>query len=304
VAFRIIDDPDHPITGDEYRVWPLLDFQGAIEDHEMGTTHIVRGKELRASTKRQKYIYEYFDWEYPEVMYWGNVQISGFEAPVSTSSLTELVEKGELDGWDDPRAPTLRALKRRGFQPEAIQKFFIDMGVSESDIEASVETLEKENTRVIDEDADRYFFVAEPEKLTVSGLPEDLEAEMQVHPEHEDRGIRSPELDIEDGGLEIFVDSKDLEDGFLRLKGLCNVKVSGNSAEYVEGDHKEALDKNADFIHWVPGYADEASVRMPDGEEITGRIEPNSIEMEGVVQFERFGFVRCDEEGLYYFAHE
>ncbi|MFB6294935.1 MAG: glutamate--tRNA ligase family protein, partial [Candidatus Nanohaloarchaea archaeon] len=50
VAFRIIDDADHPRTGDRYRVWPLLDFAGAIEDHELETTHIVRGKDLRAST--------------------------------------------------------------------------------------------------------------------------------------------------------------------------------------------------------------------------------------------------------------
>ena len=304
VAFRIIDDPDHPITGDKYRVWPLLDFQGAIEDQEMGTTHIVRGKELRASTKRQKYVYEYFDWEYPDVMYWGNVQISGFDAPVSTSSLTELMENGELEGWSDPRAPTLRALRRRGFRPEAIQKFFIDMGVSESDIEASVETLEKENTRVIDEEADRYFFVAEPEKLKISGLPENIEPEMEVHPEHEERGIRSPELEIEEGELEVFVDKKDLEDGFLRLKGLCNVKIEGKSAEFVEGDHKDAMDKDAEFIHWTPGYADEAEVKMPDGENITGRIEPNEVELDEVVQFERFGFVRCDSEGLYYYAHE
>jgi len=127
---------------------------------------------------------------------------------------------------------------------------------------------------------------------------------MQVHPEHDERGIRSPELEIEDGKIEIFVDQKDLEDGFLRLKGLCNVKVSGNSAEYMEGDHKEALEKDAEFIHWAPGYADEASVRMPDGETIDGRIEPNEINVDEVVQFERFGFVRCDSEGLYFFAHE
>ena len=159
VAFRIIDDADHPITGDEYRVWPLLDFQGAIEDHVMGTTHIVRGKELRASTKRQKYIYDYLDWDYPHIRYWGNVKISGFDAPVSTSTLTEMMENGELDGWDDPRAPTLRALRKRGFQPEALQNFYIEMGVSEKDIEASTETLESHNRKIVDDEAERRFFV-------------------------------------------------------------------------------------------------------------------------------------------------
>lgn len=306
VAFRIIEDPDHPVTGDEYRVWPLLDFQGAIEDHEMGTTHIVRGKDLRASTKRQKYIYEYFDWEYPDVMYWGNVQISGFDVAVSGSTIANKIEEGELDGWDDPRAPTLRALKRRGFQPEALQDFFIDMGVTENDIEASVESLEKANTRVIDEDADRYFFVGQPEKLEITGLPEDLEADMQVHPEHPERGTRNPELEIENGELEIFIHAEDFEDGFYRLKGLCNIKIKGETAEYREGDHKVALEKDADFIHWTPSYAEEASVKMPDGRTMEGRIEPNKIETDEIIQFERFGFVRCDsaEDSLFYYSHQ
>jgi glutamyl-tRNA synthetase len=306
VAFRIIDDPDHPITGDEYRVWPLLDFQGAIEDQVMGTTHIVRGKDLRASTKRQKYIYDYLGWEYPDIMYWGNVQISGFDAPVSGSKISNMIEDGELDGWDDPRAPTLRALKRRGFKPEALQEFFIEMGVTENDIEASVESLEKANTRVIDEDADRYFFVAEPKKLKIEDVPEDTEADMQVHPEHPERGTRSPELEIEDGELEIFIDASDFEDGFYRLKGLCNIEITGSSAEHREGDHKVALEKDADFIHWTPGYAGTATVRMPDGRDIEGRIEPNSIETDEIVQFERFGFARCDssEDAVFYYAHQ
>ena len=306
VAFRIIDEPDHPITGDEYRVWPLLDFQGAIEDQVMGTTHIVRGKDLRASTKRQKYIYEYFDWKYPEVMYWGTVQISGFDAPVSGSTISKLIDEGKLDGWDDPRAPTLRALKRRGFQPEALQDFFIDMGVTENDIEASVESLEKANTRVIDENADRYFFVAQPEKLRITGLPEDLKADMQVHPEHPERGTRSPELEIENRELEIFIDQEDLENGFYRLKGLCNIEIDDGEAEYREGNHKVALEKDADFIHWTPIYSDTAKVNMPTGKTIEGRIEPNSIEEDEIVQFERFGFVRCDEkhEEIFYYAHQ
>jgi glutamyl-tRNA synthetase len=304
VAFRIIDEPEHPITGNEFRVWPMLDFQGAVEDHLMGTTHIFRGKDLRASAERQRYIYDYLDWEYPEVRHWGTVEISGFNAPVSGSKLSEMIENGDLEGWDDPRAPTLRALKRRGFQPEALKNFFVEMGVTENDVDASVESLEKENTRVIDEDADRYFFVAEPEKLKISGLPEDLEAEMEVHPEHPERGVRSPELDFQNGELEVFIDSSDFSDGFYRLKGLCNVEIEDGKAEFREGDHKDALEEDADFIHWAPIYADKAEVRMPSGKTIEGRIEPNSIEVGEVVQFERFGFTRCDSPGIFYYAHQ
>ena len=303
VAFRIIDDADHPITGDEYRVWPLLDFQGAIEDKLMGTTHIVRGKDLRASTKRQKYVYEYFDWEYPDIMYWGNVRISGFNAPVSSSTLGEMVKKGELDGWDDPRAPTIRALKRRGFRPEAIRGFFREMGVTENDVEASIEGLEKENTRLIDEESDRAFFVRDPVKLEVSEIPEDLKAEIPVHPDFPDRGHREYDLDVKDGKIEIFVEEKDMEDGYIRLKGLCNIEVEDGVAEYRPGDHKDALENDAEFIHWVPEESHKGTVRMPDGEDIEGLVEPKEIEVDEVVQFERFGFARKDSENVFYFTH-
>ena len=303
VAFRIIYEADHPITGDEYRVWPLLDFQGAIEDKLMGTTHIVRGKDLRASTKRQKYVYEYFDWEYPDIMYWGNVRISGFNAPVSSSTLGEMVKEGELYGWDDPRAPTIRALKRRGFRPEAIRAFFRDMGVTENDVEASIEGLEKENTRLIDEKSDRAFFVRNPVKLEVKEVPEELKAEIPVHPDFPDRGHREYDLDVEDGEFEIFVEEKDLEDGFIRLKGLCNIQVEDGVAEYRPGDHKDALENDAEFIHWVPEESHEATVRMQDGEDTEGLVEPKEIEVDEVVQFERFGFVRKDSENIFYFTH-
>ncbi len=303
VAWRIIEDPDHPITGDEYRVWPMLDFAGAMEDQFMGTTHIVRGKELRASTKRQKYIYDYFGWEYPEVKYWGNVQISGFNAPVSGSTLGNMIEEGELDGWDDPRAPTLQALRKRGFQPEAIQNFFIEMGFSENDVEASVDTLETANRDVLEEEADRYFYVKEPVELEIEGVPEDIEPEMPLHPDYPERGNRTPELGREDGTVTVCIEEEDMQEGFLRLKGLCNIEIENGEAEYVEGDHKVALEKDADIVHWVPESSEEATVVMPDAEENEGLLEPSSIEEDEVVQFERFGFVRKEGEERFFYAH-
>lgn len=306
VAFRIIDNPDHPINGDKYRVWPMLDFAGALEDHFMGTTHIVRGKDLRASTKRQKYIYDYFNWEYPDIRYWGDVQISGFEAPVSGSTLGNLIEEGEIEGWDDPQAPTLRALRKRGFRSQAIRDFFIDMGVSENDVEASVETLESFNRDVIDEEANRYFFVKDPVEITVSGVPEDIKPEMPLHPDYPEKGNRSPELDRQDGNLKVLVEKEDAEEGFLRLKGLCNIRINEDGkAEYVEGDHTVAMEKDASIVHWNPVSSEDATVVMPDGSEIDGKLEKAEIKEDEVVQFERFGFVRCNDsaENIFYYAH-
>lgn len=301
VAFRIIEDADHPITGDRYRVWPLLDFAGAIEDHYTDTTHIVRGKDLRASTKRQDFIYNYLDWEYPEVRYWGRIEISGFEAPMSTSSLGEMIDADELDGWDDPRAPTLAALRKRGFKPEAIREFFVEMGVTENDVDASIETLESENRNFL-EDSDRCFFVRNPAEIEIEGVPEDLEPEVALHPDHPDRGSRSFDLEREDGKIKVLMEDEDVKDGFLRLKGFCNIEIRGETAEYVEGDHEIAMEKNADIVHWLPTDAEKAKVRMPDGSVIDGRVE-REVDFGETVQFERFGFARKDEDGSFYFAH-
>ncbi len=303
VAFRIIDNPNHPATGNKYCVWPLLDFQGAIEDYVMGTTHIVRGKDLRASTERQKYIYDYFGWDYPEVMYWGTVDISGFDAPVSSSSLGKMVQNGELQGWDDPQAPTIRALRRRGFQAEAIKQYFIEMGVTENDLEASIEGLEKANTRVLDEKVDRRFYVKDALKLEVREVPADLEAEIPVHPEFPDRGNRTPEINVENKRLNIFVEDEDVEDGFFRLKGLCNIEITDGVPVYQPGDHKKAIENDANFIHWVPESSKNAVVKMPDGENIEGLVEPAETQVGEIVQFERFGFARKDSEKVYYFTH-
>jgi len=309
IAFRIIDNPNHPITGDKYRVWPMLDWAGAMEDHFMGTTHIVRGKELRASTKRQKYVYDYFDWEYPDVKYWGNVKVSGFNAPVSGSKLGEMVESGELEGFDDPRAPTLRALRKRGFQPEAIQEFFIEMGVTEKDIEASTETLESHNRDVVDETAARYFFVKDPVEVKVEGLPEDLETSLPVHPDYPEKGERDLELNRDQNSVSVKIENEDLDEGFLRLKGLCNIEITdpeAGKAVFVEGDHNVAMEKDADIVHWVPADSGSAEVVMPDSEKIEGVLESSEIEEDEVVQFERFGFVRCDraDERAFYFTHK
>jgi glutamyl-tRNA synthetase len=301
VAFRIIEDPNHPVTGDQYSAWPLLDFAGAIEDHYTETTHIVRGKELRASTKRQKYIYNYLDWEYPEVRYWGDVQISGFDAPVSTSTLGGMVDSSELEGWDDPRAPTLAALRKRGFQPEAIRNFFIDMGVTENEVEASLDTLKTENRRIVEQN-NRAFFVRNPVKLEIKEVPGTLEAEIPLHPDHPERGSRDFNMDSEDGTVKVLVEQEDLRDGFTRLKGLCNLEIKGRGARFIGTDHNKASERDAPVIHWLPIESSDSKVKMPDDSTIHGKVE-REISRGEIVQFERFGFVRKDKDGGFYFAH-
>ncbi|MDD5111980.1 MAG: glutamate--tRNA ligase, partial [Candidatus Altiarchaeota archaeon] len=185
VAFRILNEP-HPKTGGKYRVWPMLDFAGAIEDRLLGVTHIIRGKDLTDSGRRQQYVYDYLGWKYPEVMHWGRIKVTeDFEdspadgeieegetiTKLSTSRIANAIKEGEYTGWDDVRLHTLMALRRRGITPEAIRNLMLGLGLSESDIAISMENLYSENRKILDAQSNRYFFVEDPVEVTLNKTP-------------------------------------------------------------------------------------------------------------------------------------
>jgi glutamyl-tRNA synthetase len=315
VGFRIIETPHPREEAAEYRCWPLLDFQSGIDDHLTGVTHIIRGIDLQDSAKRQRFVYEYFDWEYPEVVHWGHVQVDEFDIAMSTSTIKELVETGELDGWDDPRAPTVASLERRGIRGQALVDAMVELGTSTSNVDLAMSAVYSHNRNLIDDDTDRAFFVRDDAEhgggateKAVTGGPD--MGDPQVHPDHEARGVR--ELSVTDG---VLVESGDLppEGERVWLKGYGCVEHTGDGFEYVEADIDVTREEDVDIVHWVP--ADDAvSVRMrtPDGD-VSGYAEPRvrGAEVDEMLQFERVGFIRVDrfedpddESGaVVYFAH-
>ncbi|MBI4214768.1 glutamate--tRNA ligase [archaeon] len=149
VAFRVAKR-EHLRQGKKYAVWPMLDFASAVDDHDLGVTHILRGKELRMSTERQEYVYRALGWTYPHVAYWGRVKLSGFGGieKVSKSLFAKGIAEGKYSGWDDPRLPTVAGLRRRGIMPGAIREFWLQMGLSERDVKASFQALEAANDKL------------------------------------------------------------------------------------------------------------------------------------------------------------
>ncbi|MHC1635348.1 MAG: glutamate--tRNA ligase [Candidatus Methanospirareceae archaeon] len=300
VAFRILKE-EHPRVGDRYEVWPTLDFESAIEDHILGVTHIIRGKDLMKSEKRQKFIYEYFGWKYPVTIHWGKIKVHEF-GKFSTSWIREGIERGVFEGWDDPRLPTIKALRKRGFQPEAIRKFLLDIGISQNDIAVSMKNLYAENRKIVDAKASRYFFVRNPRVLRIEG---DVPAVTRAlkHPSGGDyREIKA--------GKEVYISEDDFlrlkEGDKMRLKFLCNVEVVEKSdlmaiARVVGEDIKKPI------IHWVPKGGIKVRVKKPDGVDEGIGEELIASEVGKVVQFERYGFVRVDNvEGgcvIAYFTH-
>ena len=304
VAFRMVDTPHPRPEAAEYRCWPMLDFQSGIDDHEFGITHIVRGIDLQDSAKRQAFVYEYFDWEYPELVHWGHVQIDAYDVEMSTSTIKALVAAGELDGWDDPRAPTLASLRRRGIRGGAIVDAMTELGTSTSNVDLAMSSVYAANRELVDDGADRLFFVRGGIEKSLSGAPD--RAEPPVHPDHDERGTR----DIPVGDT-VLIEPDDIPPSGDRiwLKGLGPVRHVEDGFEFTDEGIQIVRDEDVDVVHWVP-KSDSVPLRMRtmDGD-VAGQAEPGTemYSPDDVVQFERIGFARIDrhdsEETVAYFTH-
>jgi glutamyl-tRNA synthetase len=293
-ALRIQRAP-HPKVGEKYRVWPLLDFQSAVEDHIQKVTHIIRGKDLMDSTRKQKLLYEMAGWDYPETLYWGRVKVHEFGG-FSTSQMKIDIENGDFEGWDDPRLPTLRALRRRGYDAGAIRKFWIDLGLTQKDISVPMSTLNNLNSKAVDVEAPRLSFVRDPRTilLDISGIEMD-KVTLPIHPEHPDKGVR--EWPLGDSPLKVKITSEDFtsREG-RRLKDFATIGINHQKTKHGwEGEISqiERID-DTPIIHWLPSNMAQPAVLLleEEGELVAaeGLLEINDYPDGTVVQLERMGF--------------
>ncbi|UCH70282.1 MAG: glutamate--tRNA ligase [Candidatus Bathyarchaeota archaeon] len=305
-AFRIIDPErhPHPRVGSKYRVWPLYNFACGVDDHLMGVTHIIRGKEHLTNQTRQEYMYRHFGWRYPEAIHYGRLKIT--RALLSKSKILEGFRSGLFRQWDDPRLATLAALRRRGIKPEAIRRLIIDVGPKTADVMLSWENLYAHNRKIIDPVATRYFFVHNPRKLTVKNVPHAFTAQIPLHPDWPEKGFRRFKIRPEDGEALFWVSDNDQdilgEGKTVRFMGLFNLKIEGIEKQLIETVfHSEAYEEakklSAPLIHWIPADTGiPCEVVMPDASVANGIAEDacKKLRPNEVVQFERFGFVRID----------
>ncbi|OGD44951.1 glutamate--tRNA ligase [Candidatus Bathyarchaeota archaeon RBG_13_46_16b] len=316
-AARVIDAEKypHPRVGGKYHVWPLYNLACGIDDHLLGVTHIIRGKEHLTNQVRQEYMYKHLGWKYPEAIHYGRLKITG--AYLSKSKIVQGIREGMFKDWDDPRLATFAALRRRGITPEAIKKMIIDIGPKTQDLVLSWENLYAYNRKILDPAANRYFFVQNPIELTVRRIPEEYVVRLNLHPEYPERGFR--EYAIKPEGNEhaaaFWVSKKDMDPtkigSMIRLMELFNVKiekVSSYSAEasFVSNAYEEAKKGKVPLIHWIPVGEDmPCQVVMPDAAMSEGIAEKacKQLKQNTVIQFERFGFVRIDKNNAKLIAY-
>ncbi|MFH0831428.1 MAG: glutamate--tRNA ligase [archaeon] len=311
VLFRI-SNREHPRVGKKYSVWPMLEFSWAIDDHLLGVTHIIRGKDLMMESEMCKFIWDIFGWKHPVMIHAGLIRIEGLEVKISKSKAQQEVKKGIFTGWDDPRTWSIQSLRRRGILAESIREFVKSIGLNENDIAVPVDVLYSINRKRI-ETSNRYFFVAEPEKIKISAAP-DSHPEVQLHPDHPERGTRKfstmQEFYIAKTDYEQMQKSK----GTWRFMHLFN--FSGEELSYVSTKMQPEL--GAKLIHWLPADKNnekniiKTEIQMPDGSILKGLAEPGikQLKVNDEIQFERFGFCRLDSinadktKAVFWFSHK
>ncbi len=126
-----INETKHPLQGNKYRVWPLMNLVVAVDDMDLGMTHIIRGKDHRDNSERQKMIFKIFGRKYPWCFFMGRIKFH--DLVLSKRKITAAIKEGKYKGSEDIRLPTIFALRKRGYKPETFAKFVEQRGLTEVD---------------------------------------------------------------------------------------------------------------------------------------------------------------------------
>ena len=192
VIYRILRESHHN-TGDEWCIYPMYDYAHPIEDAIEGITHSVCTLEFEDHRP-------FYDWVLSNIDDFKDAPTKQIEfaklflskTMMGKRYLKQMVEEGYVDGWDDPRMPTIAGLRRRGYTPEAIQNFCEAIGVSKAQSVVDIAMLEFAIRDDLGPKAPRTMAVLEPIKLIITNYPEDeVEyVESENNPDNPDMGSR------------------------------------------------------------------------------------------------------------------
>ncbi len=269
ILYRILHSEHHQ-TGDKWKIYPMYDYAHPLSDAIEGVTHSLCTLEFQDHRP-------FYDWVIAKVKspsvprQYESSRLNVDYTITSKRKLRKLVEGGFVQGWDDPRMPTVVGMRRRGFTPEGLRDFCQRVGVSKVDGSiVDVAMLEYCIRQSLENTAARGMAVLNPLKVTLTNLPADMDLTHSRHP-NVDMGERVIPLTTE-----LFIDRKDFEEeppkGFKRLIPggevrlrlayviYCDVVIKDEYGEVVElicSIDPETLGKNPEgrkvkgVIHWV-----------------------------------------------------
>ncbi|WP_462384656.1 glutamine--tRNA ligase/YqeY domain fusion protein [Intestinibacillus massiliensis] len=270
--YRIVRAHHHR-QGDKWCIYPLYDFAHPIQDALEGITHSLCSIEFENHRPLYEWVVENCPLPHrPKQREFARLNVTN--TVMSKRYLRELVETGRVEGWDDPRMPTLCALRRRGYTPAAILEFVRRAGIAKANSLVDIRLLEHCIREELNETALRRMAVTEPLKMVITNYPAHLEETFEVpnNPRDEAAGVRqvpfTRELYIEKSDFAVVPPPKFQRlkpDGEVRLMGSyivkCNEVVTDANGEVAEVRCTADLDtgngmpkdgrKVKGTIHWV-----------------------------------------------------
>ena len=284
--YRIRHGVIHHQTGEAWCIYPMYDFTHPVSDALEGVTHSICTLEF--ADHRPLY-----DWVLDNVSVPCHPQQIEFSrlnleyTVMSKRKLTELVEEGYVEGWDDPRMPTIAGIRRRGYTPESIRDFCTRIGISKSENTVEMGVLENCIREDLNASAPRRMAVIHPLKVIIKDYPEGQVEQLDVanHPQDESMGSRTVPF-----AGELYIDKNDFREeankkfkrlvagGEVRLRNAYVIRCD----EVVKDAHGEIIELHCSYdaatlganpegrkvkgvIHWVSAeYGIEVEVRLYD----------------------------------------
>ncbi|MGM0504280.1 MAG: glutamine--tRNA ligase/YqeY domain fusion protein, partial [Bacteroidota bacterium] len=218
IMYRILHK-EHHRTGDKWCIYPMYDFAHGQSDYIEGITHSVCTLEFEVHRPLYEWFLNHLYTEgtiRPRQIEFARLNLS--YTIMSKRKLLELVQKKIVNGWDDPRMPTISGLRRRGFTPESIRKFADVIGVAKRDNVIDVALLEHSLRDDLNKKAPRVMAVLNPLKIVIANYPEDREEYVTIDNNPEDETMGTREMPF---SREIYIEQDDfMEDApkkFFRL---------------------------------------------------------------------------------------
>ena len=268
--YRIVH-VDHHRQGNKWCIYPLYDYAHPIQDALEGITHSLCSIEFENHRPLYNWVVENIGFKAPLPKQREFARLNVTHTVMSKRYLRKLVETGLVDGWDDPRMPTLCGLRRRGYTPASIFDFVARAGVAKSYSVVDYELLEHCIREELNDTAERRIAILHPIKVVITNYPEDKVEYFEVsnNPNHPELGTRKLPFT-----RELYIDRDDFAEvpppKFFRMKPEGEVRLMG---AYIVKCNEIVKDENGEIVE-IRCTADiETGNGMPiDGRKVKGTI--------------------------------
>ncbi|MEG2018628.1 MAG: glutamine--tRNA ligase/YqeY domain fusion protein [Clostridium sp.] len=204
IIYRI-SHTSHHNTGDKWCVYPMYDFAHPLEDSIEGITHSICTLEFEDHRPLYDWVVEACEMEkIPRQIEFARLNITN--SVMSKRKLKALVDEGIVDGWDDPRMPTIAGLRRRGYTPESIRNFCREIGVAKNDSTVDEQLLEHFIREDLNAKVSRTMGIIRPLKVVITNYPEDESEMLEIENNQDDPSMGTRMVSF---SREIYIEEED-----------------------------------------------------------------------------------------------